>query len=182
MLARPPLADVSSSGISSSGLLSNEVHLRQVQNPELDWYRALYRRVGAPWLWFSRSGDEGRATGGGECHTAPPPNCSSANARGKRDRARGTRPFPSLSVEIAFFAVSRGYRQGPGTPFHDAVADRAWSNSATRVWLHTCTLDGPAALQFLYQVRIPSLQAGHRSGRRTCLWILAGRCRAAGSL
>ncbi len=44
MLERPPLEDVSSS----------ELSLRQVQNPGLDWYRALYRRIGAPWLWFSR--------------------------------------------------------------------------------------------------------------------------------
>lgn len=44
MLERPPLADVSSSG----------VRLRPVQNPGFDWYRALYRRAGAQWFWFSR--------------------------------------------------------------------------------------------------------------------------------
>src|SRR5208283_5004956 len=49
MLERPALPDVSSSGISSSG-----VCLRQVQNPGLDWYRTRYRRAGAQWFWFSR--------------------------------------------------------------------------------------------------------------------------------
>src|SRR5208282_5538265 len=47
-------ADGSSSGILSSGSSSNEVRLRQVQNPGLDWYRVLYRRAGAQWFWFSR--------------------------------------------------------------------------------------------------------------------------------
>jgi hypothetical protein len=27
-----------------------------------------------------------------------------------------------------------------------AAAERAWSLGASRVWLHTCTLDSPAAL------------------------------------
>jgi hypothetical protein len=28
------------------------------------------------------------------------------------------------------------------------LLDRAWSHSTARVWLHTCNLDGPAALTF----------------------------------
>ena len=28
--------------------------LGRVDAPDLNWYRALYRRAGAPWLWFSR--------------------------------------------------------------------------------------------------------------------------------
>ena len=44
MRERPAQADVSSSGVS----------LRRIQTPTLDWYRALFRRAGAQWLWFSR--------------------------------------------------------------------------------------------------------------------------------
>src|SRR5277367_4071756 len=44
MLQRPALQDVSAAA----------VRLRQVQNPALDWYRTLFRRAGAQWLWFSR--------------------------------------------------------------------------------------------------------------------------------
>jgi hypothetical protein len=29
-----------------------------------------------------------------------------------------------------------------------ALLDRAWSSSTSRVWVHTCTLDSPAALPF----------------------------------
>ena len=44
MTVRPALPDVSVSGVS----------LRRVENPRLDWYRALYRRAGEQWFWFSR--------------------------------------------------------------------------------------------------------------------------------
>src|ERR1700730_4459160 len=29
--------------------------VRRLARPDLDWYRALYRRIGEPWLWFSRA-------------------------------------------------------------------------------------------------------------------------------
>jgi|SRR5208337_934305 len=142
MLARPPLPDVSSNRISL-----NEVRLRQVQNPALDWYRALYRRVGAPWLWFSRlemsdeqltavlhrsttelflAEREGSEIGFAELDRSQPPN-----------------------VEITDFALfPESIGKGLARPFMTQLLERAWSNSAARVWLHTCTLDGPAALSF----------------------------------
>ena len=51
------------------------------------------------------------------------------------------------SVEIALFGLMRDYfGRGLGKALLSAAADRAWSQGATRVWLHTCTLDNPAAL------------------------------------
>ena len=44
MLTRPALEEAGSSGVC----------LRKIENPGLEWYRALYRRAGAQWLWFSR--------------------------------------------------------------------------------------------------------------------------------
>ncbi len=142
MLARPPLV-----GVSSSRILLSEVQLRQVQNAGLDWYRALYRRAGAPWLWFSRlemtdaqlaavlhcsttelflCEREGREIGIAELDRSQPPN-----------------------VEITSFALlPEEIGKGLGRPFMTQLLDRAWSNSAARIWLHTCTLDGPAALTF----------------------------------
>ena len=43
-----------SAGASLNRLSENNVRLRPIQTPDLNWYRALYRRAGAPWLWFSR--------------------------------------------------------------------------------------------------------------------------------
>ena len=33
---------------------TSEFEIRRVTQPDLDWYRRLYRRIGEPWLWFSR--------------------------------------------------------------------------------------------------------------------------------
>ena len=51
------------------------------------------------------------------------------------------------SVEITYFGLMREYLgRGLGKALLSAAADRAWSLGASRVWLHTCTLDNPAAL------------------------------------
>jgi GNAT superfamily N-acetyltransferase len=52
-------------------------------------------------------------------------------------------------VEISFFGLyAEAIGKGFGRPFMDALLDRAWSGSTFRVWVHTCTLDSPAALPF----------------------------------
>ena len=137
MLACPRLADVS----------AIEMQLRQVRNAELDWYRALYRRVGAPWLWFSRleMSDEQLAA---VLHRSTTElfvceHDGSEIGLAELDRSH------SSGVEITSFAlVPEAIGKGLGRPFMTQLLNRAWSNSATRVWLHTCTLDGPAALSF----------------------------------
>jgi GNAT superfamily N-acetyltransferase len=55
----------------------------------------------------------------------------------------------SPSVEITSFALfSEAIGKGLGRPFMKHLLERAWTNSTTRVWLHTCNLDGPVALSF----------------------------------
>jgi GNAT superfamily N-acetyltransferase len=51
------------------------------------------------------------------------------------------------SVEIAYFGLRSGFHgRGLGKHLLTATVRRAWASGASRVWLHTCTLDGPAAL------------------------------------
>jgi GNAT superfamily N-acetyltransferase len=51
------------------------------------------------------------------------------------------------SVEIAYFGLLPPFHgRGLGRHLLTAAADAAWAMGATRVWLHTCTLDDPAAL------------------------------------
>lgn len=51
------------------------------------------------------------------------------------------------SVEIVYFGLIREFiGRGLGKRMLSGAAERAWSLGATRVWLHTCTLDYPAAL------------------------------------
>jgi GNAT superfamily N-acetyltransferase len=51
------------------------------------------------------------------------------------------------SVEIAYFGLRQPFiGRGLGGHLLTRAVDEAWRSGATRVWLHTCTLDGPAAL------------------------------------
>jgi ribosomal protein S18 acetylase RimI-like enzyme len=51
------------------------------------------------------------------------------------------------SVEIAYFGILPDFRRrGLGRHLLTAAVSRAWESGAARVWLHTCTLDDPAAL------------------------------------
>jgi ribosomal protein S18 acetylase RimI-like enzyme len=51
------------------------------------------------------------------------------------------------SVEIAYFGLLPEFvGQGLGKLMLSAAVEQAWSSGARRVWLHTCTLDSPAAL------------------------------------
>ncbi|MFY9646280.1 MAG: hypothetical protein WAK29_13945, partial [Terriglobales bacterium] len=48
MRERPAAADAKASEMRDG------LRLRKVEDPDLEWYRALFRRAGAHWLWFSR--------------------------------------------------------------------------------------------------------------------------------
>jgi GNAT superfamily N-acetyltransferase len=51
------------------------------------------------------------------------------------------------STEIAHFGLLPDFLgQGLGKQLLTAAVERAWDTGAARVWLHTCTLDDPAAL------------------------------------
>ena len=50
-------------------------------------------------------------------------------------------------VEIAYFGIMREFLgRGLGGHLLSVGIDRAWAMGARRVWVHTCSLDGPAAL------------------------------------
>lgn len=51
------------------------------------------------------------------------------------------------SVEITYFGLMPEFiGRGLGKQMLSAAAERAWSLGASRVWLHTCTLDNPSAM------------------------------------
>ena len=57
------------------------------------------------------------------------------------------------NVEIAYFGLLPSFiGKGLGGPLLSAAISRAWEMGASRVWVHTCTLDHPRALPN-YQAR-----------------------------
>ena len=51
------------------------------------------------------------------------------------------------STEIAYFGLMPQFiGRGLGKHLLTCATEQAWADGATRVWLHTCTLDDPAAM------------------------------------
>lgn len=129
------------------GAPSNEVALRRIENPELGQYRDIYRRAGAEWLWFSRlemTGEQvmqvlNRPTT--ELYVAE--HDGNEVGMGELDRSK------TPDVEITSFGLFReAIGHGLGRAFMALLLEKAWKGETARVWLHTCTLDSPAALTF----------------------------------
>jgi len=121
------------------------LQLRHVASPAADQYRALFRKVGSPWLWFSRlvmDDDQLEAI----------------------IRDPGVELFEVAAVEavvgmieldfreageceLAFIGLVPGLAgQGHGRWLLAEAIQRAWRDGVTRVHVHTCSLDHPAAL------------------------------------
>ena len=130
-----------------------------MESPELDWYRAIYRRAGARWLWFSRlaMGDEQLAAALHRSTT----EIFIAEQEGSEIGMAELDRSDSTNVEIVSFALfSESMGHGLGRPFMTKLLDEAWHAKTARVWLHTCTLDGPAALGFY-------IKSGFRAYKRS---------------
>jgi GNAT superfamily N-acetyltransferase len=110
-----------------------------------------YIEVGGPWLWVDRlawTADQWRdwvARPGHELWT-----CRVASAPGEDGLAGYFEldPQDGGSVQISYFGLRPGYEgRGLGGWMLTCALQRAWQLPATRrVWLHTCELDGPAAM------------------------------------
>jgi GNAT superfamily N-acetyltransferase len=122
-----------------------DIDIEQVACPSTAYYRELYRSVGEKHAWVDRlvmpdeelesilSDDRvsvfvlrvaGRPAGYSEL-----------------DRRVGT------EIELAYFGLFPAYlSQGLGSFFLRWTLHTAWSLRPTRVWVHTCDLDHPAAL------------------------------------
>lgn len=119
--------------------------VRQEETCDPDLYRELYERVGADYHWRDRRGwsDDRLAA-----HLETPDIAVWTLRQGAAPLG-----FFELmrhadgSVEIAYFGLMpAGIGHGLGRAFLTKAVDVAWRPVPTRVWLHTCTLDHPAAL------------------------------------
>lgn len=121
--------------------------LRPMAGPDLSGYRALFRAVGAPWLWVSRLAldDAGLAA-----ILADPAVLVLAAERDRRAIGLLELDFRTAGAcEIAFFGlVQAATGQGLGPWLMRHAQHEAWSRPIERLWVHTCDLDHPAALGF----------------------------------
>ena len=126
--------------------------------PPLDWYRDLYRRVGLEWLWISRM-----RMPDAELATIVQSPLMEIYALAHEGRDEGLLEMdcrePGQCEFVSFGVTEKCVGTGAGRWLMNRALERAWSRPVTRAWLHTCTLDHPAALAF-YQ------RSGFRPFRR----------------
>ncbi len=125
------------------------IALLHAEKPNVDFYRYLYNAVGESWIWYERRemSDATLATiiedplveiyvlylGGSPAGYA------------ELDRREEDQ------IELAYFGLLPDFTgRGIGKWLLDCAIDTAWRHEPNRLWLHTCTLDHPAALR-LYQ-------------------------------
>lgn len=118
------------------------------KTPAPDAYRALFRRVGEPWLWFSRlaMGDEDLTA---LIHDPAVEVYAVTDPRGVEvGLLELDFRFPP-DCELAFLGLVPGLTgKGLGKWLMAQAKSLAWRKEVTRFWVHSCTLDSPAALPF----------------------------------
>lgn len=132
--------------------------VRHVETPPLDWYRDLYRRVGEDWLWTSRMRMPDAELSA--IIQSPSVEIHALSHEG-RDEGLLEMDFrePGQCEIVSFGLTAKLVGTGAGRWLMNRAQEIAWSHPITRLWLHTCTLDHPAALAF-YQ------RSGFRPFRR----------------
>jgi GNAT superfamily N-acetyltransferase len=121
--------------------------LRRVEPPGLDWFRDLHRRIGEEWLWSSRL----RMTDTELAAMIRAPLIEMyALVEGGRDEGVLELDFGNAGeCELRLFGVTAGLTgSGAGRWLMNRALELIWSRPVTRVWLHTRSLDHPAALAF----------------------------------
>lgn len=121
------------------------VRVEHAVNCPASFFRFLYAEVGRRYHWVDRLGwtdDEIRA------HLAQPGVSlwvmyDEGSPAGYFELKR----HGDGSVEVAYFGLLQEYiGRGLGKHLLSCAVEQAWACGAARVWLHTCTLDDPAAM------------------------------------
>ena len=129
-------------------LPDSPLRLVRWEMPVPERYRALFRRVGEPWLWFSRLMLS-------DAHLTAIIHDPAVEIFAVIDRHGIEVGMLELDLrsraecEIAYFGVIPELAgQGHGRWLMAQALAAAWRNGIERVWLHTCSLDHSSALNF----------------------------------
>jgi GNAT superfamily N-acetyltransferase len=126
-------------------LTDTSAHIEQVLNCPASFYRYLYSEVGRLYHWTDRLSWTDEEIG---AHLAQ--NALSLFVLYYEGAPAGY--FELLknqdgSPELAYFGLVQEFlSKGLGKHLLSAAIEQAWQDGANRVWLHTCTLDDPAAM------------------------------------
>jgi GNAT superfamily N-acetyltransferase len=123
----------------------NGLLVLHAESPSVPYYRFLYNAVGNQYHWLSRrklSDDRLAAILGDPCNELYVLHVDGAPA----GFAELDRHSPDDIELVQFGLMPEFLGQRLGTWFLQWTIDRAWSHQPGRLWLHTCSLDHPAAV------------------------------------
>lgn len=121
--------------------------LTEHRTPDLDWYRDLFSRVGADWMWFSRQGMSD-ADLAAIVHREDV-WIYSVDIDGRSEGMLELDFRVHGECELGYFGLTPALvGSGVGRWLMDHAIEKAWSQPITRFHVHTCTLDSPQALPF----------------------------------
>jgi GNAT superfamily N-acetyltransferase len=124
----------------------SQLSLRHWSQPDVERYRILFRRVGSPWLWFSRLVMEDPALAA----IIQDPDVEIHAVEDEHGREVGILELDFRQhdeCELAFIGlVPELSGKGHGRWLLAEAVSRAWREGVRRVHVHTCSLDHPAAL------------------------------------
>jgi len=139
MTSRPPLR----------ALPASDLRLEPWHAPHAEKYRMLYRRIGEPWLWFSRleMDDDTLLT---NIHDPKVRIWAVVDRRGIEVGILELDFRTEGECEIAFFGlVPELTGRGHGKWLMAMALQLGWAEATVqRMWVHSCTLDAPQALTF----------------------------------
>lgn len=122
--------------------------LNRWKAPSAEKYRALFRRVGEPWMWFSRLVMP-------EAELLAIIHDEAVEIYAVEDRRGIEIGLLELDfrkpgeTEIGFFGfVPELAGKGNGNWLMAQALALGWRKDSSRMWVHTCTLDHPGALGF----------------------------------
>lgn len=120
--------------------------LIRAELPCPEWNRFLYVTVGGPWNWTDRlvwTLDRWRAF-----VDRPELQTWVAYVRGTPAGYVEMEHQPDRNIEfVSFGLLPQFHGQGLGAAVLVQAVEHAWDTGPKRVWLHTCSLDHPGALQ-----------------------------------
>jgi GNAT superfamily N-acetyltransferase len=133
------------SGLRPSGSPAAGLEIRRAELPSPELNRFFYTAVGGGWFWIDRLEWTRRRWEAWLCR--PEVETWIGSVRGTPAGYFELERQPGDQVELAYFGLLPQFvGNGIGGLLLDAAVLRGWAMGARRVWLHTCSLDHPRAL------------------------------------
>ncbi len=121
--------------------------LQRLTRPDPGAYRALYGKVGDEWIWFSRLTMSDAELTAILWH--PQVEVYGLEASGQLEGLLELDYRVEGEAELAFFGVTAPLVGGGASRWlMNRALEKVWQRPISRFWVHTCTLDHPAALGF----------------------------------